>query len=590
MAESAVIMQSGASANILRQAGMLVGIAASVALGVYVVMWARTPNYSMLYSDLSDRDVTQIADALKTTEIPHRIDPGSGAILVAASRVHDARLKLAAAGLPKSAGMGFELMQEEQGFGTSQFLERARYQRAIEGELSRSISRINNVRNARVHLGLPPQTVFSRSQREPTASVILDLYSGRKLEPHQVSAITHLVSASVPNLPANRVTVVDQQGNLLTDQGGNEEVVLTGRRFEHRQRLENEYMKRIENILMPFVGADGVRAQVTADLDFTVTEQTRESFNPDLPSVRSERLLEESRIGAGIGGIPGALSNEPPGTASAPEEVAAAANATGEGVETTPAGKPESTRTQTTRNYELDRTISHTKPSLGTIRRLSVAVVVRSPAPAPVTEAVVEDDTAPAPAPGSPEEAAAAAAAAEKPATGFSEEQIARMTALVKETIGFDPTRGDTVSVMSADFVTPTAPEPLPEPPMWEQPWVWDVGKQVLGALLVLFLVFGVLRPAMRTLVRSPSQLDGQFAVGADGTLTALPGGGGGGGEEGGRAEGGALSAPASADEPNTPMIKGPELPRDVEGVRDYVNKEPKIAAQVVRGWVGDEK
>jgi flagellar M-ring protein FliF len=394
MAESAVIMRSGTPANILRQAGMMVGIAASVALGVYVVMWARTPNYSMLYSDLSDRDVTQIAEALKSTEIPHRIDPGSGAILVAASRVHDARLKLAAAGLPKSAGMGFELMQEEQGFGTSQFLERARYQRAIEGELSRSISRINNVRNARVHLGLPPQTVFSRSQREPTASVILDLYSGRKLESHQVSAITHLVSASVPNLPANKVTVVDQQGSLLTDQGGNEEVVVTGRRFEHRQRLENEYMKRIENILMPFVGADGVRAQVTADLDFTITEQTRESFNPDLPAVRSERLLEESRVGAGIGGVPGALSNEPPGTASAPEEVA---DATGEGVETASTAKPESIRTQTTRNYELDRTISHTKPSLGSIRRLSVAVVVRSPAPAPAADAGVEDDTAPAP-------------------------------------------------------------------------------------------------------------------------------------------------------------------------------------------------
>ncbi|MGR9092942.1 MAG: flagellar basal-body MS-ring/collar protein FliF, partial [Gammaproteobacteria bacterium] len=474
MAESAVIMRSGTPANILRQAGMMVGIAASVALGVYVVMWARTPNYSMLYSDLSDRDVTQIAEALKSTEIPHRIDPGSGAILVAASRVHDARLKLAAAGLPKSAGMGFELMQEEQGFGTSQFLERARYQRAIEGELSRSISRINNVRNARVHLGLPPQTVFSRSQREPTASVILDLYSGRKLESHQVSAITHLVSASVPNLPANKVTVVDQQGSLLTDQGGNEEVVVTGRRFEHRQRLENEYMKRIENILMPFVGADGVRAQVTADLDFTITEQTRESFNPDLPAVRSERLLEESRVGAGIGGVPGALSNEPPGTASAPEEVA---DATGEGVETASTAKPESIRTQTTRNYELDRTISHTKPSLGSIRRLSVAVVVRSPAPAPAADAGVEDDTAPAPAPGSPEEAAAAAAAAEKPAEGFTEEQIARMTALVKETIGFDPARGDTVSVMSTDFVTPSVPEALPEPPIWEQPWVWDVGK-----------------------------------------------------------------------------------------------------------------
>lgn len=549
-------MQQDSPAAILRQAGVLVGIAASVALGVYVVMWARTPNYSLLYSDLSDRDAAQIADTLKGSDVPYRIDPDSGAVLVATSHVHDARLKLAAAGLPKSAGMGFELMQEDQGFGTSQFLERARYQRAMEGELSRSIARINSVRSARVHLGLPPQTVFSRSRREPTASVILDLYAGRKLEAHQVSAITHLVSASVPNLPAQRVTVVDQLGNLLTDQGGDEEVVLTGRRFEHRQRVERAFMERIEAILMPFVGPDGVRAQVTADLDFTSTEQTRESFNPDLPAVRSERLLEEQRTAGGSGGVPGSLSNEPPGEAAAPEE--AVGEITTEGEAAVAESPPESIRSQTTRNYELDRTISHTKPSVGTIRRLSVAVVVRSPA------------TPEAPPAADPEPAAATA--------GYAPEQIEKMTKLVKEAIGFDAARGDTVSVTSADFMAPPAPAPLPETPIWKQPWVWDVAKQAVGALFVLFLVFAVLRPAMKSLIGKPGAANGRLALAADGSAAMLPPG----------ADPAALPAGTQSEEMQ-PMIEGPELPRDVEGVRQYVNKEPKIAAQVVRGWVGDD-
>lgn len=594
MAESAVLVQSDGPANILRQAGMLIGIAASVALGVYVVMWSRTPNYSLLYADLADRDVTQIADALKASDIPHRIDPSSGGILVAAARVHDARLKLAAAGLPKSASMGFELMQEEQGFGTSQFLERARYQRAIEGELSRSIARINNVRNARVHLGLPPQTVFSRTRREPSASVILDLYSGRNLSASQVNAITHLVSASVPNLPIEKVTVVDQQGNLLTNAGGDDAVVLTGKRFEYQQLVERNLMESIEAILMPFVGADGVRAQVTADLDFTATEQTRESFNPDLPVVRSERLLEEERIGGNAGGVPGALSNQPPPEASAPEEFAsedADAFSATEGQESTPS-KPESKRTQSTRNYEIDRTISHTKPSIGTIRRLSVAVVLRAlPQATPSADAAEAPEETAAPPNGPDEEAAPVEVVAEQAPVlegGFTPEQIAKMTELVKKAVGFDLARGDSVSLSAAEFITPASPEALPEVPLWEQPWVWDVGKQVLGALFVLFLVFGVLRPAMKSLVKTPATLDGNFSIGADGSLVALPGGDGSGATEGAQA-----ALPSGAEDeasgPAHAMIKGPELPRDVEGVRDYVNKEPKIAAQVVRGWIGDE-
>ncbi|MEQ8663403.1 MAG: flagellar basal-body MS-ring/collar protein FliF, partial [Gammaproteobacteria bacterium] len=519
MAEAVAANPQASILLLLRQAGVLVALAASVALGLYVALWARTPEYAVLYSDLSERDLAQVVDTLQANAIPYRMDARGGAILVVADKVHDARLRLAAAGLPRSAGIGFEMLEEDPGFGTSQFREQARYQRAVEGELSRSISHINNVRAARVHLALPKQSAFSRARRDPTASVIVDLYNGRRLEPHQVGAIVHMVSASVPSMSPDHVTVIDQQGNLLTDgHGRSDELALSAKRFEYTRRMEESYIERIEAILMPLVGADGVRAQVTADLDFTATEQTRESFNPDLPAVRSENLLEEERRGAGgAGGIPGALSNEPPALASAPETL----DGEGAGEASSAGAGPENRRTQTTRNYELDRTISHTRPAVGTVRRLSVAVVVRNPAPAPAAADAAADAEA---------GADAADAAAAVPAPAFDAAQLARLETLVKEAIGFDAARGDSVSVTPADFLAPPAPEPLPEPPLWEQPWVWSVGKQVLGGLFALFVLFGVIRPTVKSLMTRPLTVAGSGA--AEGQM--LPAGEQRGGEGGG--------------------------------------------------------
>ncbi|MGH8595103.1 MAG: flagellar basal-body MS-ring/collar protein FliF, partial [Gammaproteobacteria bacterium] len=272
MTDATVFVEQNSPAAILRQVVLLAAIAASVALGAYVVMWARTPHFSLLYSDLSDRDLTQVAETLKGAQIPYQVEAGAGSILVDAAQLDDARMKLAAVGLPKGGARGFEMLDEPESFGTSQFLERARYQHAIEGELSRSIARIDNVRAARVHLALPPESVFSRQRRVPSASVILDLYAGRSLGQEQISAITHLVSASVSNLPASRVTVVDSRGNLLTAEGQDREMAATAQRFDYARRLEQAYAERIEAILTPLVGPDGVRAQVNADLDFTVSE------------------------------------------------------------------------------------------------------------------------------------------------------------------------------------------------------------------------------------------------------------------------------------------------------------------------------
>ena len=556
MAEATVYVEQSSPAQILRQVVLMLGIAASVALGVYVFMWSRTPHFSMLYSDLSDRDLMQIADTLKAAQIPYQVESGGGAVMVDASKLDDARMKLAAAGLPRGTARGFELLDEKPAFGTSQFLERARYQRAIEGELARSIARIDNIRAARVQIAQPPDSVFARQRRESSASVIVDLYPGRNLTAEQTSAISHLVSASVPSLAAERVTIVDSRGNLLTGEGGDHALTVSSQRFDYSRRLELSYVNSIEAILTPMVGPDGVRAQVNADLDFTQTEQTRESYDPDGKSVRSERSLEEEHSGEGQGGIPGALSNSPPTTAAAPEQTPAATAANASPASAKPDAKVPTTsnrRTQSTRNYELDHTISHTKPSMGSIRRLSVAVLVRNPS-APV----VPDKKGK----GKAKKDAQAAIA-------IAPEQIEHMTQLVKQAIGFDLARGDTVSVTAADFLAPPIPEPLPPQPIWQQPWVMDVGKQALGALFVLFLVFGVLKPTMKSMLAKP-QLASAAALEAPGGggLPALPG----------TTEGAAAASLRTFGAPH----------ENLEQLRQVVAQDPRVAAQVIKGWVGD--
>ena len=583
MAEATVLVEQNSPLALLRQAGVLIGIAAAVALGGWVVMWSRTPNFSMLYSDLSDRDMTQIADALKATHIPYRIDPGAGALLVQADKADDARMQLAAAGLPKGNLRGFDMLQEQPAFGTSQFMEKARYQRAVEDELSRSIARIDTVRAARVHLALPAESVFARTRKEPSASVMVDLYAGRTIEAAQVAAITHLVSASVPNLPASRVTVVDSRGNLLTDARRDKLMAVTTQRFEYTRKLEEDYVERIRGLLEPLVGPDGVRAQVTADLDFTETEQTRESFNPDLPAVRSEKVVEEQRTGGATGGVPGALSNSPPDPASAPEQANPAAGGAGAvpgAQQATNSAQPGSKRSQVVKNYEIDRTIAHTKPSVGGVRKLSVAVVLRKPQPSAAAPAPADPN---APAAADPNAAAVPAAVAVP--VEFTPEELARMTQLVKDAVGFDATRGDTVTLIPATFVEPTPPEPLPIVPVWKQPWVWDIGKQALGGLFVLILFFGLLRPAMKSLTAKPTvasvdgaRAGGQAALtnGQNGEQLALPNG----------TLDGQMAALPNRSSP--PIALPASMHENLDQLKDIVGKDPRVAAQVIKNWVGE--
>ncbi len=561
MAETGVFIPASPMGSMLRQAGVMVAVAASVALGVAVVLWSRSPSYTLLYGDLADRDAITVLESLQGAGIEYKIEDSSGAIMVPAAKLHEARFRLASIGLPKGGNQGFEMLDEKQPFGTSQFLEKARYQRALEGELARSITALANVRNARVHLAIPKQSVFAREQDEPTASVLLELFPGRILDPGQVVAISHLVSSSVPNLPMSRVTVVDQTGRLLTDNESTESLAVTAKRFDYKSRVEESYSRRIEKILAPIVGMDGVRAQVTATIDFTETEQTSEMFNPDLPATRSEQVLEEQRVGSSEGGVPGALSNQPPDETAVPET---AGEEEGAGTYAAQAQLPGETRKKSTRNFELDKTISHTRLPVGSLRRLSIAVVVNNPSEVDAQGNVSRRE--------------------------YTPPELERITNIVKEAIGFDAVRGDTVNIINTNFSEPPALEPLPETPMWERPWFWEVAKQVMGGLFVLFLVFGVLRPTLRSLLKPDAKVpeqaltdksSGQKALASPGAeadlaLRAQDAGSGTGGDGQREAKGKLkqLAAPS-------------ELESDLESVRSYVNDQPKIAAQVMKNWVG---
>lgn len=456
----------------LRQFGLLVGLAASVAIGFAVVLWSQQPDYQILYNDMQRFDSAQVTEILQTSRIQYRIDPNTGALLVASADINDARMRLAGAGVtPRDDNLGFEILDRERGLGTSQFMEAATYRRGLEGEIARTISSMYNIKSTRVHIAMPRSTVFVRDERKPSASVLLEMYSGRSLEPAQVMAIVNLVATSVPELDKDQVTIVDQAGRLLSDQSELSELTVAGRQFDYARRMEESYERRVNGILLPIVGEGRYRAEVSADVDFSTVESTAEMYSPE-SALRSEQVMTEAR-GAGqeARGIPGALTNQPPGATQVPEQAAAV----DEDGAPLPAPVPMDTREQATRNFELDRQISYTRQQQGRLARLSVAVVVDDP----VTVNAETGETTRVP---------------------LTEADLARLTRLVQDAVGYDVSRGDSVSVVNSPFVAQAALEPLPDVPFWSQPWFWDVAKQILGVLFILILVFGVLRPVLKNL------------------------------------------------------------------------------------------
>ncbi|MDQ5942303.1 MAG: flagellar M-ring protein FliF, partial [Pseudomonadota bacterium] len=449
------------------------GVAAMLALIIASVIWSSRPEYRVLFSNLSDKDGGAIVAQLSKMNVPYRFSEGGGAVLVPADQVHDVRLKLAQAGLPKGSAVGFELMDTAR-VGTTQFQERLNFQRGLEGELVRSITALSAVEAARVHLAIPNQNGFFRDQQKPSASVLLTLYPGQTLDRGQVAGIVHLVSASVPEMSPRAVSVLDQTGALLSESGDGSGPtnMLDPGQMQHVSRIEQMYVKRILDILEPVIGRDNLRAQVSADIDFSQTELTTEEFRPNQggqPAAVRSAQTSENLNGAGtqaVGGVPGAASNQPVAGASAPVNGAEQAmQPMGGGSATASSGRRDAVT-----NYELDKTVRVVRAATGTVRRLAVAVVVNHRS---VTDKKGQQSAQP-----------------------LSQEELDKLTALVQESVGFVKDRGDTVRVVNAPF-RPVAVD-TSELPLWKQPQLLEMVRTLAVPLalvaLGLAVVFGVIR------------------------------------------------------------------------------------------------
>jgi flagellar M-ring protein FliF len=564
--------------SMLRQIGLLVGLAASVAIGFAVVLWSQQPDYRPLYGSLDGMDASQVMETLSAADIKYTVEPNSGALLVQADDVARARMRLAAAGVaPRDNSVGFEILDQEQGLGTSQFMEATRYRRGLEGELARTVSSLNNVKAARVHLAIPKSSVFVRDERKPSASVLVELYSGRGLEPNQVMAIVNLVASSVPEMNKAQVTVVDQKGNLLSDIQEMSELTLAGKQFDYSRRMESLFTQRVHNILQPVLGSGRYKAEVSADVDFSAVESTSEMFNPDQPALRSEQQVNEQRTSSlAPQGVPGALSNQPPGAAAAPQQAGAGAaavpgpiaagqpllDANGAQIIDPVTGLamlapyPADKREQSTRNFELDRSISYTKQQQGRLRRLSVAVVV--------------DD-----------QVKVDAASGESTRVPWSSDDLARFTRLVQDSVGFDASRGDSVSVINTAFSVELGEDLVALP--WYQDELFLLGmsglKQLVPALLIFILVWFVLRPVMKNITSGGKDRgDGRGGDVELGEMGAL---------------GGDLAEDrVSLGGPQSILLPSPSEGYDAQlnAIKSLVAEDPGRVAQVVKEWINADE
>jgi flagellar M-ring protein FliF len=524
--------------------GLMVAVAATVALLAGLWMWGQTPDFRVLYANMSERDGGAVIEALQQQNIPYKFSEG-GTLMVPADKVHEVRLSMAAQGLPKGGTVGFELM-ENQKFGTSQFLEQINYQRALEGELARSVQTMASVANARVHLAIPKPTVFVKEKQKPSASVVLALNAGRSLDEGQVNAIVHLISSSVPDMPAQNVTVVDQSGTLLSAARDGTGQMLDATQLKYVRQVETDYVKRIEDILSPITGIQNIRAQVTASLDFAVSEQTSESYKPNQPpneaSVRSLQSSEMLDSIKPVGGVPGALSNQPPVPATAPLVTPATAVPAANGGTTT-----SNSHKEMTTNFEVDRTIQHTKMPTGNIKRIAVAVVLNN-------RSVTDKD-------------------GKVVSTPYSDDEKAQITSLVKEAVGFEEKRGDTLNLLNSAFNDTS--EILPDIPLWKQPDMVALAKEILKYLLIgggiFFLLFGVIKPAFKSVAAQSAAQQAALDAAAGGHI-----GGGvnyavGGGEH-------SIQHTVTSYENNLQLAK--QLAKD----------DPKIVASVVKEWVNKDE
>ena len=495
-AERVPFIRTPMGRNFLRAAGA----AAIVAILLGLWLWNKPPEYAVLFSNFTDRDGGAITAELEKLAVKHKFSENGSAILVPAEQVHDIRLKLAAQGLPKGGNVGFELM-ENQKLGVSQFLEQVNYQRALEGELARSVMSLAPVENARVHLALPKPSVFVRDQQKPTASVIVTLHPNRMLDPQQTGAIVHLISSSVAELLPANVTVVDQAGNLISDQnkngGGLNAKNMDETQLKYVKDMQLQVIKQVESIIIPIVGEGNVRAEATADVDFSQIEQAAETYKPNSPpaasAIRSQQSTETSGGGgnANPGGIPGALSNQPPGTATAPlDQIAGGATGTPP-APGTPPGTPGANNAaspshkESTTNYEVDKTVRYEQRGMGGLRRMTVAVVVNY-------KRIIDKD-------------------GKVTIKAYTPEEMAKINDLVKQAMGFNQDRGDAVSVANSPF--DGVDKPFQAPPDWWRdpanlPMAKDLAKFLITALVLLYILMRIVRPMMRPVFKKIDEIN----------------------------------------------------------------------------------
>jgi flagellar M-ring protein FliF len=511
---------------------LLLGVAAAVAAGVGIALWSQEPTYKVLAANLTGADMAEVTAALNQSNIVYK--PDGNSILVPADRYTEALMKTAGKGV--SAAGGLSGLDKDPGFGVSQFLEDKRYQRALQEELGKMIASLDFVQGAQVILAVPPQSAFVRDRRRVSASVILQVRPGYRLDREKIAAVVNLVASGIPELTGDQVTVVDGQGRLLNSPEKNSEFAAQDQQLDLARRLRDEYAQRIEALLEPMLGPGRVHAEVDARIEMSTTEEAREQYKPESQVVRSEQTSEElSATGAGAKGVPGALTNQPPegGTALPPGAAAAKTDAA------QASASPENTSKQATRNFEIDRTVAYTRQPAGRLQRLTVAVLIDNLRTTAADGKVTE--------------------------TPLTEAQIANITTLVREAVGIDEARGDKVSVVNQSFL----PEPklaeqeIAGPPIWEKPMVRDIAKVLSGLIVLVLLLLMVVRPLVRNLTAATKVMM---------MPPQLPSAAGAGGAEGAAAI--TRSGTAMAYE------------QQIAAARSLVAKDPARVAQVVKNWV----
>lgn len=522
------------------------GIAAIVAIIAVVLMWSMGGKYKVVFSNFNDKDGGAIVAALEQMNVPYKLADGGSSILVPEDQVYQARLRLAAMGLPRAGNVGFELL-ENQKFGVSQFVEQVNYQRALEGELERSIQSISGVDNARVHLAIPKSTVFIREDQKPTASVLVKLAPGRSLEQRQVSAIVHLVSSSVPNLPTSGVDIVDSSGNLLSDQGKKGEKTLDASQMKYVDEIQRNVAKRVQSIITPIVGAKNVKAEANAEIDFSTIEEANEIFKPNqdqkTAAIRSMQTYEANQPlgganagGGTAGGVPGAASNQPAANANAPiANARAGAGPAGAGDAPTPPVMGSDKKTLT--NYEINKTVTYEQKSMGGIKRLSVAVVVNN------KQEVDKDGNI-----------------TSRP---LNDDEKAQISELAKKAMGFNEERGDSLTVVNTPF-TDNKISDIPDLPVWKNPSYLEMAKESGKIILGIIIAFLLYRKALKPLMS-------KWASGE----TIFPG----------RAKA-AIAFEEDMDDTGMPVIKKSPYQRDIDNVQSLARDNPKVVADVVSNWV----